>query len=156
MSTVHKILLFGAGLFFVLAYIGLGTNLFAPGSEAAKAAQSDFANATTEIKDQKFLIYDNTEISGSQVVSALRRFQKEGEQKSLALYVETGKNTRGNGTWYYNEFTGNNIISSSYDSLDQTKDVTDDDYINPSGMFDATVERDDNGAIRAIKFIQRR
>jgi len=152
--TISKALLIGAALFLTIALIGIAVNLFGPAADASKAAQTDFANTTTELKDQKYLIYDNTVVSGSQVVNALRKFQREGEQSVLGIYVETGKNQPSAGTWYYNEFTGTNLIDSPNDSLAPTKDVKSNDFINPSGMFDATVIRDGNGVIRAIKFIQ--
>lgn len=152
-ESTSTALLFGAALFLTLALIGLSVSVFAPSTDAAKTAQTDFSNTTTELKDQKYLIFDNTVISGSQVVNALRKFEKDGKSQSLALYVETGKNN-GAGIWYYSQFTGDRVGISSTQDLKQTSEVTNNNYINPSGMFDSIVERDKNGVIRAIKFTQ--
>ncbi|MCM3390210.1 ABC transporter permease (plasmid) [Ureibacillus chungkukjangi] len=155
-GTVSTALKFAAGLFLVLALIGIAVNVFSPATDAAKIAQTDFSNTTTELKDQKYLVYDNTVISGSQVVNALRKFESEGKSQTLGLYVETGKNSNGAGTWYYSAFdkASDSMTASSTTDLSNTKEVTNAKYINPSGMFDAVVERDSNGVIRAIKFVQ--
>jgi hypothetical protein len=155
-GTVSTALKFGASLFLVLALINMAVNVFSPSTEATKAATTDFSNTTTELKDQKYLIYDTTVISGSQVVNALRKFEKEGKDQSLALYVETGKNGPGAGVWYYSNFTGGSVTQSATQDLTATSAVTDNGYINPSGMFKANIQRDSNGVIRAIKFVQQR
>lgn len=147
-------LMFGAAIFLTLALIGISVNVFSPATEAAKTGATDFNNTTTELKDQKYLIYENTTISGSQVLSALRKFEKEGKAQSLAVYVATGKTGGAAGVWYYSAFQGDVVSTSATQNLAATSNVTDNNYINPSGMFDSTVERDSNGVIRAIKFIQ--
>ena len=144
---------FGAGLFLTIALIGIWVNVFSPATESAKAAQSEFSNTTTELKDQKYLIYDNTTVSGSQVLNALRKFENEAEDRTIALYVETGKNN-GAGVWYYSQFASDEVTESTTDDLDLATDATDNNYINPTGMFQAGIERDNNGVIRAIRFVQ--
>lgn len=143
---------FAAGLFLVLALIAIAVNVFSPATEAAKTATTDFSSATTELKDQKYLIYDNTTISGSQVVNALRKFKTEGEAGNLAINVKTGKNS--SGTWYYNTFSAGSGISQGGKEPTLINTSTDPEYVNPSGMFRATVHRDSNSVIRAIEFVQ--
>ncbi|MBO0589268.1 MULTISPECIES: hypothetical protein [unclassified Sporosarcina] len=144
-------LMFGAALFLALALIGISVNVFSPATEAAKAATTDFSSATTELKDQKYLIYDNTTISGSQVVNALRKFQAEGESGNIAIHVSTGKNKLGE--WYYNTFSTAGIGTGGIKPTNINKS-TDPEYVNPSGMFKASVERDGNNVIRALYFAQ--
>jgi hypothetical protein len=151
-ESTSTALMFGAALFLALALIGISVNVFSPATEAAKAATTDFSSATTELKDQKYLIYDNTTISGAQVVNALRKFQAEGESGNIAINVKTGKKTAG--TWYFNNFTTAGGISSGGITPDKVNTSTDPEYVNPSGMFKATVERDSNNVIRAILFVQ--
>ncbi|MGE7983792.1 hypothetical protein [Solibacillus sp. NPDC093137] len=154
-ETVSTALKFGAALFLVLALIGLAVNAFSPATDATKTATTDFSNTTTELKDQKYLIYDNTVISGSQVVNALRKFEKDGKTQTIGLYVETGKNN-GAGVWYYSEFASDKLTESTTQDLTLTSTVTDNNYINPSGTFESIVDRDSNGVIRAIKFTQQK
>lgn len=157
-ESTSTALLFGAALFITLALIGLAVNTYAPSTEAAKTAQTEFSTTTKELKDQKYLIFDNTSITGSQVMSALRKFEKEGNAQSIALHVSTGKNPTG--TWYYSSFADKNSSltkvenGNGTDKLAYTSDVSHGDFINPSGMFDASIQRDSNGVIRAIKFKQ--
>lgn len=154
-ETVSTALKFGAALFLVLALIGLAVNAFSPATDATKTATTDFSNTTTELKDQKYLIYDNTVISGSQVVNALRKFEKDGKSQTIGLYVETGKNN-GTGVWYYSTFGSDKLTASTTQDLALTSTVTDNNYINPSGTFESIVDRDSNGVIRAIKFTQQK
>jgi len=153
-ESTSTALMFGAALFLVLALIGISVNVFSPATEAAKAATTDFSSATTELKDQKYLIYDNTTISGSQVVNAVRKFQSEGEAGNIAIQVVTGKNPTG--TWYFNDFTtAGGITGDGLMKKPTNVNIsTDVEYVNPSGMFKATVERDNNSVIRALIFEQ--
>lgn len=152
-ESTSTALMFGAALFLVLALIGISVNVFSPATEAAKTATTDFSSATTELKDQKYLIYDNTSISGSTVVNALRKFQAEGKAGNIGIRVVTGKNTAGQ--WYYNGFSPATGIETTTGIQPTNVSVTTaNEYINPSGMFKATIKRDTNQVIRAIEFIQ--
>ena len=162
MEAPGKALIFGAGLFLVLALIGLAVNVFSPSTDAAKSATSDFSNTTTELKDQKYLIYENTTISGSQVMNALRKLETDAKALNIGLFVQTKKDLS-TGTWYYSSFakdTGKVEESvptgtTATNPLAPTQDINDTRYVNPSGNFAASVERDSNGVIRAVKFIQK-
>lgn len=152
--TVGAILL-AASLFITLALIGIGVAVYSSSSDSAKTATTEFSNTTTEVKDQKYLIYDNTTVSGSQVVNAIRKFKNEGESGDIAIYVQTGKNP--SGKWYYNSFNETNgiIKGSSTNNPDNINDSASSEYINPTGQFQASVHRDSNSVIRAIKFVQK-
>ncbi len=151
-GTVSTALKFGAALFLVLAIIGIAVNVFSPATEAAKVATTDFSASTTELKDQKYLIYDNTTISGSQVVNALRKFKGEGDAKNIAIQVTTGKGTS---TWYYNSFAADSLVTTGGADTTNVNNSTNNEYINPSGMFKASVKRDKNSVIRALIFEQK-
>lgn len=149
-ETTPKALIFGAGLFIALALIAIAVNVFSPATEAAKASTTDFSAATTELKDQKYLIYDNTTISGSQVVNAIRKFESEGKIGNISIKVITGT---GSTTSYYNTFDGQ-TISAVGTKPTNVNDSTHTEYINPSGMFKAEVKRDKNSVIRSVVFKQ--
>lgn len=148
-ESTSTALMFGAALLLAIALIGLAVNVFSPSTEAAKTATTDFSQATTELKDQKYLIFDNTTISGSQVVNAIRKFEAEGKANNIGIYVKTGKNS---GNWYYNTLNGDQMTTASTPT--NVSNSTHAEYINPSGMFKATIKRDSNQVIRAIEFIQ--
>jgi len=150
MDNIVKGLLLGASLFIGIALIGLAVMVFSPATEAAKSATSDFSQATNELKDQKYLIYDNTTVSGSQVVNALRKFEAEGEAKNIGVYVSTGKSSY----WYYNSVSSNGNTLTSAGKPTNVNTSSSNEYINPSGSFKATILRDTNSVIRAIQFVQ--
>lgn len=148
-ESTSTALLLGAALLLTLALIGLSVNVFSPATEATKTATTDFSQATTELKDQKYLNFDNTTISGSQVVNAIRKFETEGKANNIGIYVKTGKNS---GNWYYNQLSGDTLTVASAPS--NVNNSTNAEYINPSGMFKATIKRDSNSVIRAVEFVQ--
>ncbi|TYS60698.1 hypothetical protein FZD47_21050 [Bacillus infantis] len=150
-SSTVKALSFGAALFLVLALIMLAVNVFSPATEAAKSATTDFSATTTELKDQKYLIFDNTTISGSQVVNALRKFSSEAEAGNIGIRVKTG---RGSDTWYFNTVSNNGDTLTPAGKPENVNTSTRTEYINPSGMFKATIIRDSNSVVRAVEFIQ--
>lgn len=153
MGTISKALIFGASLLFALALITIAVVAFGPATESSKSATSDFSTVTNELKDQKYLIYDNTTISGSQVVNAIRKFKAEGVKEDLAIQVTTGVN---GGVWYYNSFTEVSGIEKGGGILPEKINIsTDVEYINPSGEFTAEVKRDTNSVIRAVIFKQK-
>jgi len=153
MDSSKKALLFGAGLFLTIALITLFVIIYSTASDASKAAQNEFSGLQSELAEQTYLVYDNTKVSGSQVVNAIRKFQGQ----NIGILVQTGKDPKldGAGTWYINN--ASNIESLDSFSVGKLEDIVKEResfYINPSGTFTAKVERDSNQVIRAIKFSQ--
>lgn len=74
MSNAQKALVMAAGIFLAIALITLAVVLFTSAQDSTKAAQSNFSNIQTELSQTAFTVYDNTTLSGSQVVNALRKF----------------------------------------------------------------------------------
>ncbi|MGE7843531.1 hypothetical protein ACQKNX_22480 [Lysinibacillus sp. NPDC093712] len=155
MGTVPSAVKWIAGILITISFITLVVMVYSPVTDSGKAASTDTQALNTELAEQKYLIYDNSEVSGSQVVGALRKFESQGKDQKLAVYVETGRNG-GAGTWYYSQFNGDQVVSSTTVSLEKAVKTTDNNYINPSGRFDASIERDSNGVIRSVKFVQKK
>lgn len=152
-KAVVVVILLAASLLFTIAAIVIGNNAYTPAADAAKTSQTEFSTLATEITEQKYMSYDNQTVSGSSVISALRKFEAQGKSQQIALYVETGKNS-GAGTWYYSSFVGSSVSTSSTTDLALATKPTDNNYINPSGLFDSSIERDKNGVVRAVRFVQ--
>ncbi|MCM3358159.1 hypothetical protein MKZ20_22050 [Psychrobacillus sp. FSL K6-2684] len=150
-NSTERSLSFGATIFLALALITLVVGVFILATDSSKAATSEFSSVTSELKDTKYLTFDSTEVAGSQVVNALRKFEKDGAGGTLGIYVKTGT---GNGSWYYNTVSsdGNSITAAPKPT--NVNNNTHAEYVNPSGLFKATVIRDSNQVIRAIKFQQ--
>jgi hypothetical protein len=149
-STASAIL-FGGAILIALALLAIAVIVFSPATDAAKSATTDFSAATTELKDQKYLIYDNTTITGSQVVNALRKFEQDGSAGNIGIRVKTG---RGSDSWYYNSVSSKGDTVTPTGNPTNVSNATSTEYINPSGMFKASIVRDSNQVIRAIQFVQ--
>ena len=149
-ETTATALKFAAGIILAIVLVGIAIMVFTPAADSAKSVTNDFTNNTTELQDQKYLMYDNTVVSGSQVINAIRKFK--GQEGEIGVEVTTGKSTN----WYLSTFNkeADTIAPIENTSLANATLNTHEDYINPSGMFDAVIERDKNGVIRGIKFKQ--
>ncbi len=164
MNNAQRALLIAAGLFLTIALITLVVNLFGSAQEASKQAQNDFSSMQTELAAAAFDGYDNTTLTGSQVMNAVRKYSGKN---SFGIQVITGKQAaKGDeiGAWYINRV--NTVINSEdYGSvftnvanLSKLSDATDeslDTYINPSGQFKGEVIRDKSGAVRGLIFKQK-
>lgn len=148
-ETTATALKFAAGIILAIVLVGIAIMVFTPAADSAKSVTNDFTNNTTELQDQKYLMYDNTVVSCSQVINAIRKFK--GQEGEIGVQVTTGKSTN----WYLSEFNkeADTITELQTDLVNATTN-NHVDYINPSGMFDAVIERDKNGVIRSIKFKQ--
>lgn len=152
-ETTATALKFAAGIILAIVLVSIAIMVFRPAADSAKSVTTDFTANTSELQDQKYLVYDNTVVSGSQVLTGLRRFESQAKEETLALYVQTGKNTTGQ--WYFSRFETDKVAKAgAAPDISSTTNVTHAEYINPSGMFAASVQRDSNGVIRAIKFVQ--
>lgn len=147
MDSSKKALLFGAGLFLTIALITLFVIIYSTASDASKAAQNEFSGLQTELSEQTYLVYDNTKVSGSQVVNAIRKFK--GQQ--IGIMVKTGK---GDTSWYLYNASKPDSLGNATGKPENIVDETSSAYINPSGTFSAKVVRDNNNVIRAIEFTQ--
>lgn len=162
MNNAQRALLVAAGLFLTIALITLVVNLFGSAQEASKQAQNDFSSMQTELAAQAFDGYDNTTLTGSQVLNAIRKYNNK---TSFGIQVVTGKNTSAGqtGSWYGNTVTiaggagstnYGNVTTGGSGTLTNATTESSNDYINPSGQFRGSVIRDNNNAIRGIIFTQ--
>ena len=158
MSNAQKALVMAAGIFLAIALITIAVVLFTSAQEATKTAQNNFSSIQTELSQTAFTVYDNTMVSGSQVVNALRKFSDEDQ---FGIQVTTGKNPAGQ--WYGKVInTGVPVDSVTYGSvvgpgpggLADAINEADPDYVNPSGKFRAQLVKDSSNVIRGIVFLQ--
>lgn len=153
MTNVVKAILIAASIFFTLAIVSIGVIVVTTGQDSVKQATSEISGIQSELADQTFLIYENNTISGSQVINTLRKYK---DREFFGIYVETGKNSSGHGTWYFYDVSDPDSISDNgaTDDLSSTTNESSSHYINPSGQFDSSLIYDSNNVIRGIEFIQ--
>ncbi|MCD1261268.1 ABC transporter permease [Paenibacillus athensensis] len=158
MSNAQKALVMAAGLFLAIALITIAVVMFVSAQEATKAAQNNFSNIQTELSQTAFTVYDNTTVSGSQVVNALRKFS---DQDQFGIQIITGKNPVG--SWYgkvinvvvpIGSITYGSVVGPAPGVLANAMDEASNDYVNPSGKFKAHIVKDNSNVIRAIVFTQ--
>ncbi len=142
-----------AGIFLTIMLITIVVIITISSQDAAKQGQTKMASITTQLSDTEFNTYNNTTLSGSQVMNAIRQYMN---LEQFGIRVTTGK---GVSTYYGNEFNeteGNITNEDEKKNLDLTKaeDQSEPNYINPSGKFKSKIVRDKNNMIRGIIFEQ--
>ncbi|OMF76752.1 ABC transporter permease [Paenibacillus glucanolyticus] len=150
-SNATAALKLGAAVFLTIALITIVVSLFISSTDAVKEGQTQFSSIQTQLSQTRYNIYENTTLSGSQVMNAVRQFNNETQ---FGVYVQTGKN----GVTYYgntfNQTTGEIDGTAKNTNLQPAQDETNNNYINPSGKFKSSVVRDANNMVRGIVFIQ--
>ncbi|MCX7572119.1 ABC transporter permease [Tumebacillus sp. DT12] len=161
MGNAQKALVMAAGIFLAIALITIAVIMFISAQEATKSAQNNFSSIQTELSATVFAGYDETIVSGSQVVNALRKFE---QQPQFGILVRTGRNP--GGQWYINTVStsgttkGTVTIGKPTDSsLDPTVNTSatkesSTNYVNPSGRFHSSLVYDASNNVRAIIFRQ--
>ncbi|MGG4396301.1 ABC transporter permease [Paenibacillus thiaminolyticus] len=156
MNNAQSALKVAAGIFLTIALITIVVLLFVSAQEATKTAQNEFSSIQTELSKASFTVYDNTTVSGSQVVNAIRKFYK---QDQFGVRVITGKNKANGiteGTYYGSDVLDNGTVSSAKrnESLELATLESLESYVNPSGKFKARVIVDQSNVTRGIVFEQ--
>lgn len=158
MNNASSALKVAAGIFLTIALITIVVILFVSAQEATKTAQNNFSDIQQELSQASFTVYDDTTISGSQVINALRKFK---DREQFGILVITGKNKIGE--WYGNILNISDQESSGqYGSVSGTSktDISNswnevyDQYVNPSGKFKARVIKDNSNVVRGLIFTQ--
>ena len=156
MSNGQKALIMAAGVFLAIALITLAVVMFMSAEDATKSAQNKFTGVQTELSQTSFAVYDNTLVSGSQVLSALRKFSTEDQ---FGIQVNTGRLSN---VWYFNSINlatgaayGSVSATPPNGSLTSATDSSRADYINPQGSFVSQVIRDGSGVVHGLIFTQK-
>ena len=141
-----------AGIVITLAIISIAFIVFNMAKDGTMAGVKKIEAMNTQISESDLTIYDDSEVSGSEVVNVIKKYR----DSYLAILVKTGKNS--GGTWYgYSANVSSDEASMSGEStedLSSAIDETKEEYINPNGRFKGKVYRDQNNAIIAITFEQ--
>jgi len=143
-----------AGIFLTIMLITIVVIITISSQDAAKQGQTKMASITTQLSDTEFNTYNNTTLSGSQVLNAVRQYM---DQAQFGLSVRTGKQVALGvaPTFYGNTFDGNGEITSDKNIiLTPAETQSSVEYINPSGKFTSEVKKDKNNMVRGIIFKQ--
>lgn len=137
MNNVTKLLLLAASVLITIAVITIAITIFGQGQQMTQTAEQDMQGINAVLSAKKFEAYDGKQVSGSQVINAIR------------MYAETGQ-------FDVDVKTGAAASAKTYD--DSTKytvtSPTDSEYINPVGKFNSALTVNANGIVTKITFTQ--
>lgn len=157
MENSLKMLMIGAAVAITLAVITSGFFILRQGQGILKSSTSKISQISSDIEETEFTIYEDQEVSGSEVVNVVRKY----DDKRIGIFVATGKDT--NGAWYINDIDGTNFSSGDYvgeissgnaGGIEQLIETSDDEYVNPNGRFLGKVIRNENDSIIGLAFTQ--
>ena len=148
MENSLKGLMLAAGIIITCIIISLGFYIAREASDTASSGTGQINELQAEFADTSKTMYENTEVSGSEVINVIRKFSDE----MIGIKVQTKKNT----SYYiyqFNDADGSlkNASSLDYKSAQNSINVN---YINPTGRFLGAVVRDVNGTITGLSFVQ--
>lgn len=158
-DTSSEGLKFGSGLFLSIAFITVAALVFYVALDGAKTAAQKFTGLNTELSQSEYIFYDNSKVSGSQVLNSIRKYA--GDNSEFGISVKTGKATAS--VWYGRTVNTSAspgspeygaIIGAGTGNQNKATDETSVDYINPNGTFISQVIKDQNNVVRAIVFKQ--
>jgi len=137
MSNVTTIIKLGAAVLITIAAIAIAVALFGQGADVAKNTENDIKGLNQVLVSKKFEAYNNTEVSGSNVINAIRMYAETG---TLTVTVKT---KAASSSITYNQ-------SNKYTITDPSNV----NYINPVGNFTSTLTINANGVVTGISFTQ--
>ena len=148
MENSLKGLMLAAGIIITCIIISLGFYIAREAADTASAGTGQINELQAQFSDTSKTMYDNTKVSGSEVINVIRKFSED----SLGVKVVTKKAS----TYYIYNFndTDGSLKTKSTTDYKSAQDATKENYINPTGRFLGQVVRDVNGVITGIVFTQ--
>ncbi len=154
-GNIQKALWLGVSILLFIAVVMIGMSMFQSSQEMAAQGSAAINDTSRELSNAQFGIYDNKEVSGSDVSSAVNKFKrKTGE---IQVIVD---NNGGGPVSYVSGGTAATALTAMTDAVINTSIQNSQDktqtglYINPYGEFYATLIYDTNDEVRAISFVQ--
>ncbi len=129
--------------------ISVGFYIAREASDTASSGAGQINELQAEFSDTSKTMYDNTEVSGSEVINVIRKFADE----TVGIKVVTKK---GSASYYNYKFDEKNGDLSGESDADykSAQIATSASYINPTGRFLGSIVRDANGTITGLTFTQ--
>ena len=148
MENSLKGLMLAAGIIITCIIISLGFYIAREASDTASSGTGQINELQAEFADTSKTMYENTEVSGSEVINVIRKFSDE----MIGIKVQTKKNT----SYYIYQFSDSDGSLKNASALDykSAQNAASANYINPTGRFLGAVVRDANGTITGLSFVQ--
>ena len=148
MENSLKGLMLAAGIIITCIISRRGFYIAREASDTASSGTGQINELQAEFADTSKTMYENTEVSGSEVINVIRKFSDE----MIGIKVQTKKNT----SYYIYQFSDSDGSLKNASSLDykSAQNAASANYINPTGRFLGAVVRDANGTITGLSFVQ--
>ncbi|WP_315069304.1 hypothetical protein [uncultured Clostridium sp.] len=134
-ENARKAIFMAVSVFLCLLLIGVGITYYTKAQPLMDNSSNKMDTVSTQLTNAEFKHYDGKELPGSDVISTINT----KASSNLTVKVKTNSNPSGKS---YN--TGNYNIS----------DISDDNYIEETAMFDSDIVKTDNGTVTGITFTQ--
>lgn len=144
MENSLKGLLLAAGTIITCIVLGLGFYIAREARDTAAGGAGQISKLNAEFNESDKVMYDGLEVSGSEVVNVINKYQNG----TISIKVTTKKNT----TYYCNPSVGGG--SGSCGSVKEAQKPDSGIYINPNAQFVGEVIRDVNKTITGLAFSQ--
>ncbi len=155
-GNIQKALWLGVSILIFVAVVMIGMSVFTSGQEMAAEGAEQLDNTTRELSNAQYSMYDNKEVSGSDVISAINRYKQQSGEIQVVVtnnsgttttYVSSGDPAAGT----LGEIALGTINTSIQNAQDKSQTTL---YINPYGEFYATLIYDVNDQVRGVDFDQ--
>ncbi len=123
------------GVLLTVALITAVMLLFNKAKPTVDKASGQLDTITKQMETLEFQAYDGTTVSGSEVISSINT----KASNNITITVKTNNNS-----------AGKSYTSASYNITN----VSDSNYIEPTGKFSATIDKTANETITGVTFVQ--
>ncbi len=148
MENSLKGLMLAAGTIVTCLIISLGFFIAKEAKNSASTGTGQISKLNNEFIENDKVIYDSAQVSGSEVINIIRKFQND----TVGIKVITNKSSI---DYIYSiDASTGSITGSATGSYSTATAVTEDSYINPTARFNGNVIRDSSGIITCIQFSQ--
>lgn len=149
MENSLKGLVLAAGTIITCIVISLGFYIAREARDTAASGAGQINKLNAEFSDTSKTMYEGTEVSGSEVVNVIRKYQDE----AVGILVTTNKTS----TYYVYQFdvSSGELKGKSTEDYKEAQNELSESYINPNGRFEGGVVRDSNGTVTGMTFTQK-
>lgn len=148
MENATKAILIAASVIITMAIITVGMLVFRSGQNTA-AYSVDKINEMNRVSENEYIMYDNMEVSGNEVVSAIDKVLSSRDYVGVLVTTKAGSN------WYVYNASSLNNLSGASNTIEDAEDIEQPStFVNPTGRFIGKISRDKNGRIAKLSFTQ--
>lgn len=156
---VTQIMFIAASVLVLVAVITIAFSLKSSGSQMAASYSEKVADASNAINNASYAKYDNKNVSGADVINAIRQYSDE-----MLIQVETFKSATETNKMAFQSGSHFTLLDSSYQgatclteysaTVSRASDVSSGLYINPNATFAAKV-LSEKSMIYGLQFTQK-